>query len=292
MTGRRIPAAAFVTEIFGIISDIAGRTDLQIPYGVSDFKTIRTEGLYYVDKTEYLAKMEARDRFVFFVRPRRFGKSLFLDMLRLYYDRNEKENFERLFGGLWIGAHPTPNRNRYLMLKLDFSEVGKGAGATLDEKFDDYLTVRLDGFAESYPEVFDSEFQKEVRGLRVGMKFDKLLQRAKLRGKPVFLVIDEYDNFTNELIRSAGNDSYKSITHGAGFYRRWFKTFKASFDRIFMTGVSPVTMDDLTSGGRLRRGAALLGVRTTSTTNWTKTASTARCSRWRSLCAAASSALR
>ena len=76
---------------------MAMRTDLKIPYGVSDFKTIRTEGLYYVDKTEYLAKMEERDRFVFFVRPRRFGKSLFLDMLRLYYDRNERENFEKLF---------------------------------------------------------------------------------------------------------------------------------------------------------------------------------------------------
>ena len=79
------------------------RTDLGIPYGVADFKTIRNEGLYYVDKTEYLAKMESRDRFVFFVRPRRFGKSLFLDMLRLYYDRNEKANFEKFFGGLWIG---------------------------------------------------------------------------------------------------------------------------------------------------------------------------------------------
>ena len=114
------------------------RTDLKIPYGVSDFKTIRTEGLYYVDKTEYLAKIEERDRFVFFVRPRRFGKSLFLDMLRLYYDRNEKVNFEKLFGGLWIGAHPTPNRNRYLMLALDFSEVGGMGGASLSEKFNNY----------------------------------------------------------------------------------------------------------------------------------------------------------
>ena len=225
------------------------RTDLKIPYGVSDFRTIRTEGLYYVDKTEYLAKMEERDRFVFFVRPRRFGKSLFLDMLRLYYDRNEKENFERLFGGLWIGAHPTPNRNRYLMVRLDFSEVGKGAvGQSLDQAFDDYLSVRLDSIAEAYPEVFDPQFREGMSSLRTGMKFDKVVQRAKFKGVPLYLVIDEYDNFTNELIRSAGSEPYKSITHGTGFYRRWFKTFKASFDRIFMTGVSPVTMDDLTSG--------------------------------------------
>ena len=228
---------------------MAIRTDLKIPYGVSDFKTIRTEGLYYVDKTEYLAKMEERDRFVFFVRPRRFGKSLFLDMLRLYYDRNERENFEKLFGGLWIGAHPTSNRNRYLMLKLDFSEVGKGAvGQTLDEQFGDYMSVRLDTMIEANVDVFDADFRKDFRSLNVGMKFDKALQRAKAKGVPAYLVIDEYDNFTNELIRTAGNEPYKSITHGTGFYRRWFKVFKSSFDRIFMTGVSPVTMDDLTSG--------------------------------------------
>ena len=91
---------------------MAKRTDLLIPYGIADFKRIRTEGYYYVDKSKYIAKMEARDSFAFFVRPRRFGKSLFLDMLRLYYDSNERENFEKLFGGLWIGAHPTPNLRR------------------------------------------------------------------------------------------------------------------------------------------------------------------------------------
>ena len=100
---------------------MAKRTDLKIPYGVSDFKRIRNEGLYYVDKTMFLAQLEERDSFVFFVRPRRFGKSLFVDMLRLYYDRNEKANFEKLFGGLWIGEHPTENRSRYLVLPLDFS---------------------------------------------------------------------------------------------------------------------------------------------------------------------------
>ena len=107
---------------------MAKRTDLKIPYGIADFKRIRNEGWYYVDKTEYLAKLEERDSFVFFVRPRRFGKSLFVDMLRLYYDRNEKENFEKLFGGLWLGEHPTENRNRYLVLALDFSKVGGMGG--------------------------------------------------------------------------------------------------------------------------------------------------------------------
>ena len=103
-------------------------TDLQIPYGISDFKTIRNEGLYYVDKTRYLAQMEARDRFIFFVRPRRFGKSLFISMMESYYDLKQKKDFKNLFGGLWLGAHPTRNANRFMVLKFDFSKVG---GTTL-----------------------------------------------------------------------------------------------------------------------------------------------------------------
>ena len=196
---------------------MARRADLKIPYGVANFKRIRTEGYYYVDKTEYLAKMEERDSFVFFVRPRRFGKSLFLDMLRLYYDRNEKANFEQLFGGLWIGEHPTENRNRYLMLALDFSKVGKGADAPLDQKFDLYLSTVLDMLLEANGDLFDAGFVGECKKLPVAAKFDRVIDRAKAKGAPAYLVIDEYDNFTNELIRSAGNEPYKSITHGTGF---------------------------------------------------------------------------
>ena len=224
------------------------RTDLKIPYGVSDFKTIRNEGLYYVDKTEYLARLEERDRFVFFVRPRRFGKSLFVDMLRLYYDRNEKENFERLFGGLWLGEHPTENRNRYLVLALDFSKAGASGGKTLAESFESYLAERLLVFVDDYPDVFDREFRGEVLAKDAQERFTAVVGRARSRGFPIYLIIDEYDNFTNSLIRSAGKEPYKSITHGTGFYRQWFKQFKGDVDRIFMTGVSPVTMDDLTSG--------------------------------------------
>ncbi|MDO5320505.1 MAG: AAA family ATPase [bacterium] len=224
---------------------MAVRTDLKIPYGIADFRRIRNEGFYYVDKTEYLAKMEERDSFVFFVRPRRFGKSLFLDMLRLYYDRNEKGNFEKLFGGLWIGAHPTPNRNRYLMLALDFSKVGGMGGETLQDKFANYMDAALDDFISRYRACFPPEtFTNVARETKYKLTTDA----AKKQGLPLYLVIDEYDNFTNTLIRAAGTDPYRTITHGAGFYREWFKQFKGSFDRIFMTGVSPVTMDDLTSG--------------------------------------------
>ena len=224
------------------------RTDLKIPYGVADFKTLRNEGLYYVDKTAYLAKLEDRDRFVFFVRPRRFGKSLFISMMQCYYDRREKANFEKLFGGLWLGEHPTSNRNRYLVLALDFSKAGATGGRSLQECFEAYLAECFDSFVKSYPDVYDAEFRSEFLKKGALERFVSMTKCARSGGFPIYLVIDEYDNFTNALIRSTGKEPYRSITHGTGFYREWFKKFKGDVDRIFMTGVSPVTMDDLTSG--------------------------------------------
>ena len=224
------------------------RTDLKIPYGIADFKRIRNEGWYYVDKTRYLAQLEGRDSFVFFVRPRRFGKSLFISMMQCYYDRREKANFERLFGGLWLGAHPTENRNRYLVLALDFSQAGVSGGKSLSESFESYLSERLLLFVDDYPDVFGREFRNEALQKDTEERFTAIVGRARSRGFPIYLIIDEYDNFTNTLIRSVGTEPYRSITHGTGFYRTWFKRFKGSVDRIFMTGVSPVTMDDLTSG--------------------------------------------
>ena len=227
---------------------MAKRTDLKIPYGVSDFKTIRNEGLYYVDKTMYLAKLEERDRFVFFVRPRRFGKSLFISMMQSYYDRREKANFEKLFGGLWIGEHPTENRNRYLVLALDFSKAGVSGDKTLAESFESYLADRLMLFVDDNPDVFNPDFRNEILPKDAQGRYTSIVGYSRSRGIPLYLIIDEYDNFTNTLIRSSGKDPYREITHGTGFYRTWFKRFKGDIDRIFMTGVSPVTMDDLTSG--------------------------------------------
>ena len=224
---------------------MAKRTDLKIPYGIADFKRIRNEGWYYVDKTMYLAKLEERDSFVFFVRPRRFGKSLFISMMQSYYDRREKVNFEKLFGGLWIGEHPTENRGRYLVLPLDFSKVGGMGGETLEQKFANYMDVSLDDFIARYSNLFP---QGTFASVQADTKYKAVTNAARANGLPLYLIIDEYDNFTNSLIRSEGKDPYRTITHGAGFYRNWFKLFKGDFDRIFMTGVSPVTMDDLTSG--------------------------------------------
>ena len=134
------------------------RANLEIPYGVSDFRTVRHEGLYYVDKTQYLAMMEGRDRFVFFVRPRRFGKSLFLSMLESYYDLGQKKNFRRLFGDLWIGKHPTKNASRFMTLKLDFSKVG-GTGEDLQKSFDGHIATMLHDLVFRYADYFDKEFK-------------------------------------------------------------------------------------------------------------------------------------
>ena len=230
---------------------------LQIPYGISDFKRIRTEGYCYIDKTGYIPMLEQSGSFLFFVRPRRFGKSLFINMLRCYYDLAEKENFKKLFGDLAIAANPTRNANRYQVLYMDFSRVNRGSGMTLQERFETYVRECLDAFMVSYGAQYGEAFLEEYRKVPVSAKFTKMAEYARIKGFHLYLMLDEYDNFTNAMLRAnastdhetrTANRGYHDITHGQGFYREWFKEFKASFDRIFMTGVSPVTMDDLTSG--------------------------------------------
>ena len=222
--------------------------NLKIPYGVSDFKRLRREGFYFVDKSAYIRTLELCGSFLFFVRPRRFGKSLFLNMLRCYYDLAEKDNFDALFGDLDIGKDPTENRNRYQVLTLDFSQVNKGPGKTLEERFASYIGGCLDGFVRTYADTYDESFVNSVLAAQSADKFNMLVLEARRLGHHLYLMLDEYDNFTNAMLRAEGNVDYRTITHGQGFYREWFKSFKGNFDRIFMTGVSPVTMDDLTSG--------------------------------------------
>ena len=232
------------------------RTDLKIPYGIMDFRRLRSEGYYYVDKTECLAQMEARDSFVFFVRPRRFGKSLFISMMESYYDLNQKKDFKKLFGDLWIGKHPTENANRFMTLKLDFSKVG-GTGEALERAFEDHIGKQLDDMVLRYPLCFGPEFRASFAGQPASGKLADIVNKARRSGIPLYLIIDEYDNFTNQMIRASGVTDYREITHGAGFYRNWFKKFKGEFDRIFMTGVSPVTLDDLTSGFNIATNLSL-----------------------------------
>ena len=220
----------------------------QIPYGVSDFRSVRDRDLYYVDKTMYLPILEGQSDTLIFIRPRRFGKSLFINMMRQYYDKAATGDFEKLFGDLYIGQHPTPLRNKYQVLYLDFSQIGGG----IDELYaqcDTYLSVCLDGFvrkyADDYPDYFIDEYFKDTNA---NTRLVHITRIAKELQIPLYLIIDEYDNFTNVVLNEQGEEMYHAITHADGFYRDLFKKFKGNFERIFLTGVSPVTLDDLTSG--------------------------------------------
>jgi len=220
----------------------------ELPYGVSNFVTIVEENIYYVDKTMYIPMLENEARNLFFIRPRRFGKSLFLGMLHAYYDCRTKDKFEPWFGKLWIGQHPTPNQGRYQVLHLDFSQVG-GRIEKLEENFDSYCRVVFDSFVDIYEDYYTDDFVKKVRSAATAVdKLTLINYESKKYEYPLYLIIDEYDNFTNTVLNEQGEDVYWSITHAEGFYRDIFKKFKGSFDRIFITGVSPVTLDDVTSG--------------------------------------------
>ncbi|MBQ7512749.1 MAG: AAA family ATPase [Prevotella sp.] len=220
----------------------------QLPLGISDFGRIIRENYYYVDKTMFIPRLEMASSYLFLVRPRRFGKSLLLSMLKCYYDINEKDRFDEYFGQLWIGSHPTPYCNRYAVLHLDFSQV-TGTINELKANFDDYCGIKLDGFAQQYEHLFYDGFAKDMKQRDwATKKLNFLGDRAKFYHVPLYLIIDEYDNFTNTVLNQHGQDIYTGLTHGEGFYRDIFKLFKPNFERVLMLGVSPVTMDDLTSG--------------------------------------------
>ncbi len=220
----------------------------RLPYGINDFEAIIEQNQYYVDKTMYLPLLENQPSNIFFIRPRRFGKSIFLSMLHAYYDCSKKEKFQALFGDLWVGKHPTPLQGKYQILHLDFSYVG-GSIEKLEENFNMYLRVKLDGFMRVYQEFYLADFKEKFFKSDSAVEKLALLQdETATKGIPLYLIIDEYDNFTNTVLNEQGENVYWAITHADGFYRDVFKKFKGMFERIFITGVSPVTLDDVTSG--------------------------------------------
>ena len=220
----------------------------EIPYGVSNFVTVVEQNQYYVDKTMYLPLLEKQPRSLFFIRPRRFGKSIFLSMLRTYYDIAQKPKFEARFGNLWVGKHPTPLQGAYQILSLDFSRVS-GQADRLAINFNNYCCGALDDFAFVYEAYYYPGFKQEMKEQPdATTKINFLDRQARNCGARLYLIIDEYDNFTNVVLNEQGDEAYHSLTHASGFYRDVFKMFKGMFERIFMTGVSPVTLDDLTSG--------------------------------------------
>ena len=220
----------------------------RIPYGISSFKQVREENKYLVDKTRFFEQMELAGNFLFLVRPRRFGKSLFLNMLEAYYDINEKDNFDKLFHGLYVADHPTGNRNKYLVMHLDFSQI-QGDVDLIAENLNIYLTNQCNLFALKYKQFYPAELTQLLQQATTGSsKLNLIGNLSRQLGIRLYLIVDEYDNFTNDVLNTKGQQAYHELTHGTGIYRELFKKFKPVFDRIIMLGVSPITLDDLTSG--------------------------------------------
>ena len=228
-----------------------------LPYGLTDFIRIRHEDYYYVDKTRYIELIERMPSFLFLLRPRRFGKSLFLTMLETYYDLRYADRFEELFGDLYIGKHPTRLHNQYLVLRFNFSAVNDRL-EEIEESFNKYCCMVMRTFVWANEKVFGKEVWDTVNRdeTKPGLMLSAIERYAAAKGGiRIYLLIDEYDNFTNTILSSYGKDRYRSVTHGDGFIRSFFNAIKvattapgASLERLFITGVSPITMDDVTSG--------------------------------------------
>ena len=224
-----------------------------IPYGMMNFAVIRRDDCYYVDKTRFIPIIEDADKFFFFNRPRRFGKSLTVSMLQHYYDIAAKDKFDALFGDLYIGKHPTSDRNSYLVLYLNFSGIvgelhnyRKGLDAHCQTMFDYFCDIYADYLPQGIKEKLD-EKEGAVE------QFEYLFTECNKTNQRIYLFIDEYDHFTNAILADPESlHRYTNKTHGEGYLRAFFNKVKSgtysSIERCFITGVSPVTMDDLTSG--------------------------------------------
>lgn len=183
----------------------------RIPYGVSDFVDIIKRNQYYVDKTMYIPKLEEEADSLFFIRPRRFGKSLLLSMMCAYYDINQSDRFEELFGKLWIGSHPTPYRGKFQVLFLDFSKIG-GDIKDLKENFNNYCNIRLDNFIERYKRAYRPEIVEKIKSAPTAVdKLNMIDTEAKDANMQLYLIIDEYDNFTNVVAQRAWREGVLGI---------------------------------------------------------------------------------
>ena len=235
----------------------------RIPYGEADFKRIRINGWLYVDKTRFVHALE-EERYAFFIRPRRFGKSCWLSLLDNYYDRTRADAFEAVFGGTDLGQQPTADRHRYVVLRFNFSAFDDTLD-TLRERFEEYcqLVVRyaLGRNGDLFPETVRQHIcsRPSVTG-----QLNELFLYANDHGIPLYVLIDEYDNFANTVLAHHGEEAYQAFTHGGGFYRNFFATLKdgtgysdGGLERLFITGVSPITMDDVTSGFNIGRNISL-----------------------------------
>ena len=223
----------------------------KIPYGISDFKTIREENYLFIDKTEYIEKLE-RERIVMYVRPRRFGKSLFTSMLDNYYAIDKKDEFEKLFKGLYIYDHQTPKRNSYYVMNFNFSGMEADSKTNVEEIekcFKEKVRISIESFIERYN--LEIEINTENTAATMLEELLAKFQSLKLENK-IYIIIDEYDHFTNGMLEGKC-DKFLNILGTAGFVRAFYEVIKiytgnSTVDRFFATGVAPLTLDSMTSG--------------------------------------------
>lgn len=225
----------------------------RIPYGMQNFEDIRERDCYYVDKTSFIEDIEDSNMYFFYIRPRRFGKSLTLSMLEHYYDINKKDKFESLFGGLYIGENPTLEHNTYLIIHLNFAEVDAGID-NYKKGMDGHCNIKFNSFCNVYSHLLPTGTKEEMNKRDGAIEqLAYLCQVCAEVNQKIYLFIDEYDNFTNTILANEEHlERYRNQTHGESYLRRFFNTIKgaagSALGRVFVTGVSPVTMDDLTSG--------------------------------------------
>jgi len=239
---------------------LEGAPFMRIPYGISDFATIRREGYFYVDKTPFLSVLENSMfgySYVVFLRPRRFGKSTIISMLSHYYDIAKADQFDALFKGLWIHDHPTEFRNKFLILWLDFSQVATGRGP--EALFRTFLEVIRAGVKKFILRYGDRIPNLEAFLQRLDSYVDpeailgRLLSVLKSSGHQLYVLIDEYDHFANRLLAAGDENAYDTIIEDTGFMRSFYATLKSgtgtgTVARLFMTGVTPLMLDDMSSG--------------------------------------------
>ena len=235
----------------------------RIPYGEADIRRIRLKGWLYVDKTRFLRRLE-EESYVFLIRPRRFGKSLWVSVLENYYDRSRADEWHAVFDGTDIGREPTDDRSRYVILRFNFSAFDDTL-ETLRERFETYCLIEIRAALERNADLFpEAAIRRILEHPSVDGKLRELFRYAGDHGIPLYCLIDEYDNFANTVLAHHGREAYESFTHGGGFYRNFFATLKAGagesgggLERLFITGVSPITMDDVTSGFNIGKNVSL-----------------------------------
>jgi len=236
----------------------------KIPYGDSDYGKIIEQNKLYVDKTRFIHELESLPDYIFLIRPRRFGKSLWINLLQYYYDCNRKDQFDSLFKDTFIGQNPTPNKNRYMTLAFNFAMVDPNFDR-VQEDFQSYIDTTLKDFLMRYQDAFEKSFISELQSYqRVNKKLQELFFYCARHQFKVYLFIDEYDNFTNTILTTSGKNKYLELTHGEGAFRYFFNLLKgltsmpdSGLSKLFITGVSPVTMDDLTSGFNIGTNVSL-----------------------------------